>query len=232
MALTTANSKLRSTLLFPNRDAQVFFKLATADLADASGLTPSTLVLKLCCDAVAHTEDGRHCAGLMYSGHGSCLSAFEAQFQGYAAIQPNNTAKPLVEAFFAYANRHRIRFSTCDERVYHLRSNWKSVVSYVTYGIAPNEIDPRLVSKRRNGEDLLRVLEPEGVLTSPSSHISYIIENWDALSKASDTYRVLMDLAYMSNNTTTTLNETAEERLALLGLIDRISSGSEKEART
>lgn len=232
MALTTASSKLRSTLLFPNQDAQVFFKLATADLAEAAGLTPSALVLKLCLDAVAHTEDGRYCAGLLYSGHGSCLNAFECQFQEYAAIQPENSVRPLVEAFFSYANRHRIRLSTSDERVYHLRSNWKSVVDYVTYGIGPNEIDPRLVSKRRNGEDLLKILEPEGVLTSPSSHISYILEHWDALDRASDTYRVLMDLAYMSSNATTALNETAEERLALLSLIDRIYSDGKKEART
>lgn len=40
MALTTASSKLRSTILFSSKEEQVFFKRSSADLAATRGSLP------------------------------------------------------------------------------------------------------------------------------------------------------------------------------------------------
>lgn len=47
MALTTASSKLRSTILFSSKEEQVLFKRSSADLAATRGLTPSALLARL-----------------------------------------------------------------------------------------------------------------------------------------------------------------------------------------
>lgn len=52
MALTTAGSKLRSTILFNSKDEQVLFKRSSADLAAARGLTPSALLARLPMEAL------------------------------------------------------------------------------------------------------------------------------------------------------------------------------------
>ena len=87
MALTTASSKLRSTILFSSKEEQVFFKRSSADLAAARGLTPSALLARLPMEQLTSSDLGRWAAQLIYAEDGNCLDAFEAMFEDWSAIQ-------------------------------------------------------------------------------------------------------------------------------------------------
>ena len=78
MALTTASSKLRSTILFNSKDEQVLFKRSSADLAAARGLTPSALLARLPIEQLTSSDLGRWAAQLIYAEDGSCLDASRA----------------------------------------------------------------------------------------------------------------------------------------------------------
>ena len=86
MALTTASSKLRSTILFNSKDEQVLFKRSSADLAAARGLTPSALLARLPMEQLTSSDLGRWAAQLIYAEDGSCLDAFEGMFEDWSAM--------------------------------------------------------------------------------------------------------------------------------------------------
>ena len=127
MALTTASSKLRSTILFSSKEEQVFFKRSSADLAATRGLTPSALLARLPMEQLTSTDLGRWAAQLIYAEDGNCLDAFEAMFEDWSAIQPKKDCRNIVKGFFDYCHEARVCIDTADERVHHLRSNWDSV---------------------------------------------------------------------------------------------------------
>lgn len=99
MALTTASSKLRSTILFNSKDEQVLFKRSSADLAAARGLTPSALLARLPMEQLTSSDLGRWAAQLIYAEDGSCLDAFEGMFEDWSAIQPENDCRDVIKGF-------------------------------------------------------------------------------------------------------------------------------------
>ena len=127
MALTTASSKLRSTILFNSKDEQVLFKRSSADLAAARGLTPSALLARLPMEQLTSSDLGRWAAQLIYAEDGSCLDAFEGMFEDWSAIQPENDCRDVIKGFFDYCHEARICIDTTSERVHHLRTNWDSI---------------------------------------------------------------------------------------------------------
>ena len=220
MALTTASTKLRSTILFETKDEQVLFKRSSADLASIRGLTPSTLLAKLPVEQLARTESGRQAARHIYSEGGDCLDAFEAVFEEWSAIPPRKECLDVVKGFFDYCRTARVCIDTAHERVHHLKSNWDSVCLIVANAAKANAGDVNAQIQVKTGRELERLLGEQTTLLAVSPMLSYLIEVWDLVKNVSCTYRVLLDFAHAGKSSRNDFVEPPEARVKLLRIID------------
>ena len=175
MALTTASSKLRSTILFNSKDEQVLFKRSSADLAAARGLTPSALLARLPMEQLTSSDLGRWAAQLIYAEDGSCLDAFEGMFEDWSAIQPENDCREVIKGFFDYCHEARICIDTTSERVHHLRTNWDSICLIMEEAAKMPEcnLDARIQAK--TGRELETTLQDPTALLAVTPLVSYIL---------------------------------------------------------
>ena len=225
MALTTASSKLRSTILFNSKEEQVLFKRSSADLAAVRGLTPSALLARLPMEQLAGSDLGRWAAQLIYAEDGSCLDAFEAMFEDWSAIQPTKDCHSIVKGFFNYCHEARVCIDTTDERIHHLRSNWDSVclLAEEAFKVHENSLDLRIQAK--TGRELETLLQNPTALLTVTPLLSHIINLWEHIKDYSCTYRVLLDFANMGESSRKGYVEPAEARIGLLNLIDAYEEG-------
>lgn len=220
MALTTANSKLRSTILFSSKEEQVLFKRSSADLAAARGLTPSALLARLPMEQLTCSDLGRWAAQLIYAENGSCLDAFEAMFEDWCAIQPEKDCRDIVKGFFDYCHEARVCINTTDERVHHLRTNWDSICLIMEEAAKMPEcnLDARIQAK--TGRELETTLQDPTTLLAVTPLVSYILNAWEHIKGYSCTYRALLDFANIGRSSRKGYSEPAEARISLLHLID------------
>lgn len=225
MALTTASSKLRSTILFNSKEEQVFFKRSSADLAAARGLTPSALLARLPMEQLASSDLGRWAAQLIYAEDGNCLDAFEAMFEDWSAIQPTKDCRSIVKGFFDYCHEARICINTTDERIHHLRSNWDSICLLTEEASKAHEDSLDLRIQAKTGRDLETTLQNPTALLSIAPLLSHIINVWERIKDCSCTYRVLLDFAHVGESSRKGYVEPTEARIGLLHLIDAYEEG-------
>lgn len=225
MALTTANSKLRSTILFSSKEEQVLFKRSSADLAAARGLTPSALLARLPMEQLTCSDLGRWAAQLIYAENGSCLDAFEAMFEDWSAIQPEKDCRDIVKGFFDYCHEARVCINTTDERIYHLRSNWDSICLVMEEIAEGHEGNLNARIQARTGRDSESLLKNPTALLSVTPLLSHLINIWEHIKDYSCTYRVLLDFAYMGESSRKGYVEPPEARISLLHLIDAYEKG-------
>ena len=220
MALTTASSKLRSTILFNSKDEQVLFKRSSADLAAARGLTPSALLARLPMEQLTSSDLGRWAAQLIYAEDGSCLDAFEGMFEDWSAIQPDNECRDVIKGFFDYCHEARICIDTTSERVHHLRTNWDSICLIMEEAAKMPEcnLDARIQAK--TGRELETTLQDPTALLAVTPLVSYILNAWEHIKDYSCTYRALLDFANIGRSSRKGYSEPAEARISLLHLID------------
>lgn len=220
MALTTASSKLRSTILFSSKEEQVLFKRSSADLAAARGLTPSTLLAKLPMEQLTSSELGRWAAQLIYTEEGNCLDAFEALFEDWSAIQPEKDCRGIIKGFFDYCHGARVCIDTTNERAHHLRSNWDSVCLLMEEAAKVDEDDLDARIQAKTGRELETTLKDPAPLLTVTPLLSYILNIWEHIKGYSCTYRVLLDFANIGESSRKGYSEPAEARISLLHLID------------
>ena len=225
MALTTANTKLRSTILFSSKEEQVLFKRSSADLAAARGLTPSALLARLPMEQLTGSDLGRWAAQLIYAEDGNCLDAFEAMFEDWSAIQPKKDCRGIVKGFFDYCHEARVCINTTDERIHHLRSNSDSVCLVMEEIAKKHEdnLDARI--QARTGRDSESLLESPSAMLSITPMLSHLINIWEHIKGYSCAYRVLLDFAYMGKSSRKGYVEPPEARIGLLHLIDAYEEG-------
>lgn len=228
MTLTTANSKLRSTILFGSKEEQVLFKRSSADLAAARGLTPSALLARLPMEHLTNSDLGRWAAQLIYAEGGTCLDAFEGLFEDWSAIQPDKDCRDIIKGFFDYCHEARVCIDTTNERVHHLRSNWDSVCLLMEEAAKAHEdnLDARIQVK--TGRELETTLQSPATMLAITPLLSYLINIWEHIKGYSCTYRVLLDFANMGESSRKGYAEPTEARISLLHLIDEY----EKEGGT
>ena len=192
MALTTASSKLRSTILFNSKDEQVLFKRSSADLAAARGLTPSALLARLPMEQLTSSDLGRWAAQLIYAEDGSCLDAFEGMFEDWSAIQPENDCRDVIKGFFDYCHEARICIDTTSERVHHLRTNWDSICLIMEEAAKMPEcnLDARIQAK--TGRELETTLQDP---TAPLHLWSHTFSTHGSTSRAIPALTVLCSIS-------------------------------------
>lgn len=225
MALTTASSKLRSTILFSSKEEQVLFKRSSADLAATRGLTPSALLARLPMEQLTDSGLGRRAAQLIYAEDGDCLDAFEAMFEDWSAIQPKKDCRDIVKGFFDYCHEARVCINTTDERIHHLRSNWDSVCLLMEEVAKKDEgsLDARIQAK--TGRELETLFKNPTTLLTVTPLLSHLINIWEHIKDYSCTYRVLLDFANMGKSSRKGYIEPSEARIGLLHLIDAYEKG-------
>lgn len=220
MALTTASSKLRSTILFNSKDEQVLFKRSSADLAAARGLTPSALLARLPMEQLTSSDLGRWAAQLIYAEDGSCLDAFEGMFEDWSAIQPENDCRDVIKGFFDYCHEARICIDTTSERVHHLRTNWDSICLIMEEAAKMPECNLDAHIQAKTGRELETTLQDPTALLAVTPLVSYILNAWEHIKGYSCTYRALLDFANIGRSSRKGYSEPAEARISLLHLID------------
>lgn len=220
MALTTASSKLRSTILFSSKEEQTLFKRSSGDLAAIRGVTPSSLLARLPVEQLTKSDLGRWAAQLIYTEDGNCLDAFESLFDEWSAIQPTKDCLDVIKYFFDYCHLARVCIDTTDERIYHLRSNWDSVCLLVEDAAKADGADIETRIQAKTGRDLETLLSGQTALLAITPMLSHLINAWRHIGSTSSAYRVLLDFAHMGKSSRKDYVEPAEARVRLLRIID------------
>lgn len=222
MALNTASSKLRTTILFPTRAEQVLFKRSAADLAESRGKSPSEAIARLPIEALAVSDLARKAAEVMYSDGGTCRKAYEAVFVEWSANPPVGGDLSVTRAFFDLCHAHDLCVDTTGPAIDELASLWEDagdLLSGAYGGATAGARGSVRVRAWRRSTNLLRAQTP---LLTVTPLLSLLIENWDELREEPCTYRILARLARLGRPSREDAGEVARDRLDMLGALDRV----------
>lgn len=215
-----SNRKARTTLIFSRDSERRQFKAIVTDIAELRRSSPTEAVVEIVLEHLASSPQARDIARTMYSyEEPSSLDALALVFRELSALgERGGDSAPLVQRLLDLSLKLGLSIDTTADEAFHLRTHWDSVVEVLRDAEAAGSI--RQGTAARTASQLTATLVAPASMLSICSHVSAMLDSWDALRCHSSAYRVLCDLTSMSTPTRRGIIETGADRLETMRAID------------